>query len=177
MRGSTDPDTLETGEWIDSLRAVLHYRGPDRAAVLIEQLTDEAQRAVAIYQARFLKYLHGRGIADTAGRKVWAFMGDGEMDEPESLGAVSLAGRERLDNLIYVINCNLRAARFGVSPMTACSRAAPSPIKSPTTTVPVAMPMRTCNSAPKSVWRLATAATSASPARVACSASSSCAWG
>ena len=63
---------------------------------------------MAIYQARFLKYLHGRGIADTAGRKVWAFMGDGEMDEPESLGAVSLAGRERLDNLIYVINCNLQ---------------------------------------------------------------------
>jgi hypothetical protein len=47
MRGSTDPDTLETGEWIDSLRAVLHYRGPDRAAFLIEQLTDEAQRAGA----------------------------------------------------------------------------------------------------------------------------------
>jgi pyruvate dehydrogenase E1 component len=63
---------------------------------------------MAIYQARFLKYLHGRGIADTASRNVWAFMGDGEMDEPESLGAVSLAGRERLDNLIFVINCNLQ---------------------------------------------------------------------
>src|SRR5215510_231543 len=63
---------------------------------------------MAIYQARFLKYLHGRGIADTAARKVWAFMGDGEMDEPESLGAISLAGRERLDNLIFVINCNLQ---------------------------------------------------------------------
>ena len=63
---------------------------------------------MAIYQARFLKYLHGRGIADTAQRKVWAFMGDGEMDEPESLGAVSLAGRERLDNLVFVINCNLQ---------------------------------------------------------------------
>jgi len=63
---------------------------------------------MAIYQARFLKYLHGRGIADTARRKVWAFMGDGEMDEPESLGAISLAGRERLDNLIFVINCNLQ---------------------------------------------------------------------
>jgi pyruvate dehydrogenase E1 component len=63
---------------------------------------------MAIYQARFLKYLHGRGLADTAARKVWAFMGDGEMDEPESLGAVSLAGRERLDNLIFVINCNLQ---------------------------------------------------------------------
>ena len=54
---------------------------------------------MAIYQARFLKYLHGRGLADTATRKVWAFMGDGEMDEPESLGAISLAGRENLDNL------------------------------------------------------------------------------
>ncbi|MFT4069095.1 pyruvate dehydrogenase (acetyl-transferring), homodimeric type [Paraburkholderia sp.] len=63
---------------------------------------------MAIYQARFLKYLEGRGLADTASRKVWAFMGDGEMDEPESLGAISLAGRERLDNLIFVINCNLQ---------------------------------------------------------------------
>jgi pyruvate dehydrogenase E1 component len=63
---------------------------------------------MAIYQARFMKYLAGRGIADTAGRKVWAFMGDGEMDEPESMGAISLAGREHLDNLIFVINCNLQ---------------------------------------------------------------------
>src|SRR5687767_13360745 len=63
---------------------------------------------MAIYQARFLKYLQGRGLADTAQRKVWAFMGDGEMDEPESLGAISLAGREKLDNLIFVINCNLQ---------------------------------------------------------------------
>jgi pyruvate dehydrogenase E1 component len=66
---------------------------------------------MAIYQARFLKYLHGRGIADTSRRKVWAFMGDGEMDEPESLGAISLAGREGLDNLIFVINCNLQRKR------------------------------------------------------------------
>ncbi|MBX3621230.1 MAG: pyruvate dehydrogenase (acetyl-transferring), homodimeric type, partial [Rhizobacter sp.] len=63
---------------------------------------------MAIYQARFLKYLHGRGLADTANRKVWAFLGDGETDEPESLGAISLAGRERLDNLVFVINCNLQ---------------------------------------------------------------------
>src|SRR6476661_8048866 len=63
---------------------------------------------MAIYQARFLKYLHGRGLADTAPRKVWAFLGDGEMDEPESLGAISLAGRENLDNLVFVINCNLQ---------------------------------------------------------------------
>jgi pyruvate dehydrogenase E1 component len=260
MAGTSDPDAVETGEWIDSLRAVLHHRGSDRATFLLERLTDEAQRAgaaatfalntpyvntippereeranwdrdvehrirsiirwnavaiilranknsselgghiasfqsaatlydigfghfwqapsekhggdliyiqghsspgiyarafvegrlseqqllsfrqeaggtglssyphpwlmpdfwqfptvsmglgplMAIYQARFLKYLHGRGIADTTARKVWAFMGDGEMDEPESLGAVSLAGRERLDNLIFVINCNLQ---------------------------------------------------------------------
>jgi pyruvate dehydrogenase E1 component len=260
MTGTTDPDAVETGEWIDSLRAVLHHRGSDRATFLLERLTAEAQRAgaaatfalntpyvntippereeranwdrdvehrirsiirwnavaiilrankksselgghiasfqsaatlydigfghfwqapsekhggdliyiqghsspgiyarafvegrlteqqllsfrqeaggtglssyphpwlmpdfwqfptvsmglgplMAIYQARFLKYLHGRGIADTAARKVWAFMGDGEMDEPESLGAVSLAGRESLDNLIFVINCNLQ---------------------------------------------------------------------
>ena len=63
---------------------------------------------MAIYQARFLKYLHNRGIADTANRKVWCFLGDGETDEPESLGAISLAGREGLDNLIFVINCNLQ---------------------------------------------------------------------
>ena len=63
---------------------------------------------MAIYQARFMKYLAGRGMADTAGRKVWAFMGDGEMDEPESMGAISLAGREHLDNLVFVINCNLQ---------------------------------------------------------------------
>ncbi|HRN76056.1 pyruvate dehydrogenase (acetyl-transferring), homodimeric type [Ottowia sp.] len=63
---------------------------------------------MAIYQARFLKYLHARGIADTANRKVWVFLGDGEMDEPESRGAITLASRERLDNLIFVINCNLQ---------------------------------------------------------------------
>ena len=63
---------------------------------------------MAIYQARFLKYLHARGLADTANRKVWAFLGDGETDEPESLGAISLASREKLDNLIFVVNCNLQ---------------------------------------------------------------------
>jgi pyruvate dehydrogenase E1 component len=63
---------------------------------------------MAIYQARFLKYLHARGIADTANRKVWVFCGDGEMDEPESLGAIGLAAREGLDNLVFVINCNLQ---------------------------------------------------------------------
>ncbi|MDK9726125.1 MAG: pyruvate dehydrogenase (acetyl-transferring), homodimeric type [Sterolibacteriaceae bacterium MAG5] len=62
----------------------------------------------AIYQARYMKYLHDRKLADTAGRKVWAFMGDGEMDEPESMGAIGMAGREKLDNLIFVINCNLQ---------------------------------------------------------------------
>src|SRR6187402_381791 len=63
---------------------------------------------MAIYQARFMRYLKDRGIVEGQGRKVWAFMGDGEMDEPESLGAISLAGREKLDNLIFVINCNLQ---------------------------------------------------------------------
>ena len=63
---------------------------------------------MAIYQARFLKYLANRELADTANRHVWAFLGDGEMDEPESLGAISLAGREKLDNLIFVVNCNLQ---------------------------------------------------------------------
>jgi pyruvate dehydrogenase E1 component len=63
---------------------------------------------MAIYQARFLKYLHARGIANTENRKVWVFCGDGEMDEVESLGAIGLAARERLDNLVFVINCNLQ---------------------------------------------------------------------
>ena len=63
---------------------------------------------MAIYQARFLKYLHARGIADTSNRKVWVFCGDGEMDEPESMGAIGLATREKLDNLIFVVNCNLQ---------------------------------------------------------------------
>jgi pyruvate dehydrogenase E1 component len=63
---------------------------------------------MSIYQARFMKYLQDRGIAKTDNRKVWAFCGDGEMDEPESLGAISLGGREKLDNLIFVINCNLQ---------------------------------------------------------------------
>ncbi|WP_373740899.1 pyruvate dehydrogenase (acetyl-transferring), homodimeric type [Neisseria sp.] len=63
---------------------------------------------MAIYQARFLKYLESRGLAKTKGRKVWCFCGDGEMDEPESQGAISLAAREGLDNLIFVINCNLQ---------------------------------------------------------------------
>jgi pyruvate dehydrogenase E1 component len=62
----------------------------------------------SIYQARFMKYLQARGIAATDGRKVWAFVGDGEVDEPETLGSIGLAGRERVDNLIWVINCNLQ---------------------------------------------------------------------
>uniref|UniRef100_Q31GX7 Pyruvate dehydrogenase E1 component n=1 Tax=Hydrogenovibrio crunogenus (strain DSM 25203 / XCL-2) TaxID=317025 RepID=Q31GX7_HYDCU len=63
---------------------------------------------MAIYQARFMKYMQARGLAETEGRKVWAFLGDGEMDEPESRGALQLAKRENLDNLIFVINCNLQ---------------------------------------------------------------------
>jgi pyruvate dehydrogenase E1 component len=62
----------------------------------------------AIYQARFLRYLENRGVLETAGRKVWAFVGDGEMDEPESLAGLSVAAREGLDNLIFVVNCNLQ---------------------------------------------------------------------
>src|SRR5690349_22438490 len=62
----------------------------------------------AIYQARFMRYLENRGIIPETGRKVWAFLGDGETDEPESLGATTLASRERLDNLIFVVNCNLQ---------------------------------------------------------------------
>jgi pyruvate dehydrogenase E1 component len=63
---------------------------------------------MAIYQARFMKYLQDRGHAQTEGRKVWCFCGDGEMDEPESMGAIGMAAREKLDNLIFVINCNLQ---------------------------------------------------------------------
>ncbi|NUT13302.1 MAG: pyruvate dehydrogenase (acetyl-transferring), homodimeric type, partial [Cupriavidus sp.] len=63
---------------------------------------------MAIYQARFMKYLDSRGLAKAGDRKVWAFLGDGETDEPESLGAIGMAGREKLDNLVFVINCNLQ---------------------------------------------------------------------
>ncbi|MGH9434363.1 MAG: pyruvate dehydrogenase (acetyl-transferring), homodimeric type, partial [Terriglobia bacterium] len=63
---------------------------------------------MAIYQARFLHYLEDRGLKQTAGQKVWAFLGDGEVDEPETLGAISLASRVKLDNLIFVLNCNLQ---------------------------------------------------------------------
>ena len=63
---------------------------------------------MAIYQARFMRYLQDRGFASTAGRKVWGFLGDGETDEPESLGQIGMAGREKLDNLIFVVNCNLQ---------------------------------------------------------------------
>jgi pyruvate dehydrogenase E1 component len=63
---------------------------------------------MSIYQAHFMRYVHDRGFRDTTGRKVWAFVGDGETDEPETLGAISLAGREKLDNLIWVINANLQ---------------------------------------------------------------------
>jgi len=63
---------------------------------------------LAIYQARFTKYLHRRGLIDAGDRRVWAFLGDGEMDEPESLGALTVAAREGLDNLTFVVNCNLQ---------------------------------------------------------------------
>ena len=63
---------------------------------------------MAIYQARFMKYLHSRGLVNAENRKVWAFLGDGETDEPESLGAIGMAGREKLNNLVFVINCNLQ---------------------------------------------------------------------
>ena len=62
----------------------------------------------AIYHARFIKYLENRGLKQSTGGKVWAFLGDGEMDEPESLGSITLASREKLDNLIFVVNCNLQ---------------------------------------------------------------------
>jgi len=63
---------------------------------------------ISIFQARFMKYLQDRGLAETRGRKVWCFVGDGETDEPETLGAISLGSREKLDNLIWVVNCNLQ---------------------------------------------------------------------
>ena len=63
---------------------------------------------MSIYQARFTKYLINRGLLKEENRKIWTFLGDGEMDEPESLGAIGLASREKLDNLVFVINCNLQ---------------------------------------------------------------------
>ena len=63
---------------------------------------------MAIYQARFIRYLEDRGLKKPSQPKVWAFLGDGETDEPESLGAITLPAREKLDNLIFVVNCNLQ---------------------------------------------------------------------
>ena len=63
---------------------------------------------MAIYQARFMRYLEDRGLKPKSSAKVWAFLGDGETDEPESLGAITLPAREKLDNLIFVVNCNLQ---------------------------------------------------------------------
>ncbi|NLG77235.1 MAG: pyruvate dehydrogenase (acetyl-transferring), homodimeric type, partial [Xanthomonadaceae bacterium] len=63
---------------------------------------------MAIYQARFQRYMENRGIVPPSDRKIWAFLGDGEMDEPESMGAITMPVREKLDNLIFVINCNLQ---------------------------------------------------------------------
>ena len=62
----------------------------------------------AIYQARFMRYLENRGLIEKTDRKVWAFVGDGETDEVDTLGAISLGAREKLDNLIFVVNCNLQ---------------------------------------------------------------------
>src|SRR5512143_431498 len=62
----------------------------------------------ALYQARFMRYLENRGLIPATPRKVWGFLGDGESDEPETLGALTLASREHLDNLIFVVNCNLQ---------------------------------------------------------------------
>ena len=63
---------------------------------------------MAIYQARFMRYLEHRGILPAQDRKIWCFLGDGEMDEPESMGAITMPVREQLDNLVFVINCNLQ---------------------------------------------------------------------
>ena len=63
---------------------------------------------MALYQARFMRYMESRGLIKNTGRKVWAFLGDGEMDEPESRGQIALAAREHLDNLVFVVNCNLQ---------------------------------------------------------------------
>ena len=82
--------------------------GTTLAKKAIGRLISDAVEKSARAAARYLKYLHARGIANTEGRKVWVFCGDGEMDEVESLGAIGLAAREKLDNLIFVVNCNLQ---------------------------------------------------------------------
>ena len=76
----------------------------------------------AIYQARYMRYLHDRGLSDTSDRKVWGFLGDGEVDEPESLAGLALAAREKLDNLIFVINCNRSSRASSAVPVGTSSR-------------------------------------------------------
>src|SRR5207253_2942198 len=79
-----------------------------RASAATSRLSMRLGPIQAIYHARFIRYLENRGLKKSTGGKVWAFLGDGEMDEPESLGSITLASRERLDNLIFVVNCNLQ---------------------------------------------------------------------
>src|SRR5204863_764681 len=81
---------------------------PRRNALRRSTPDDHRGPICSIYHARFLRYMEHRGLLDTSKSRVWAFLGDGEIDEPESLGAITLASREHLDNLIFVVNCNLQ---------------------------------------------------------------------
>ena len=85
---------------------VLPRTGPSSLCRL--QLTTKIRLSSSSFEARFLSYITDRGIYKKSDRKVWAFLGDGEMDEPESKGALTLASKEELDNLIFVVNCNLQ---------------------------------------------------------------------
>jgi pyruvate dehydrogenase complex dehydrogenase (E1) component len=89
-----DPDPIETGEWRDAFAALTGSLGIGPIS--------------SFYHARFMRYLTDRRLLDCSGRKVWGVFGDGEMDEPESMSALTLAAREKLDNLVWVVNCNLQ---------------------------------------------------------------------
>ena len=81
---------------------------PDAGVLAVPHRVDGAGPVDRCLPARYMRYLEYRGLKEHQGRKVWAFLGDGEMDQPESLAAISLAGRERLDNIVFVVNCNLQ---------------------------------------------------------------------
>jgi pyruvate dehydrogenase E1 component len=108
--GELDLFRQENGRTIDGKRGLSSYPHPRLMPDFWELPTVSMGLGPlnAIYQARFNRYAHHRGIKDTSRSRVWCFTGDGEMDEPESVGALSLAARENLDNLIFVVNCNLQ---------------------------------------------------------------------
>ena len=109
LEGRLSEDSCEPSAWRSSARlAVLSASAAMPEFWQFPTVSMGLGPMMAIYQARFMRYLEHRGLTPQSDRKVWGFLGDGEMDEPESMGAITMPVREKLDNLIFVINCNLQ---------------------------------------------------------------------